>query len=87
MRPLRILLAEDDPSHRELLKQALTADRPAVDVRAVATGDEFINKCAANTTITSGNKRYLSFYFCFHNNSFLNQIFRIRSQRFIAWNL
>ena len=43
MRPLRILLAEDDPSHRELLKQALTADRPAVDVRAVATGDEFIS--------------------------------------------
>jgi diguanylate cyclase (GGDEF)-like protein len=41
MRCLRILLAEDDPAHQELLQRALTSHRPCVDVRMVATGAEF----------------------------------------------
>ena len=41
MRCLRILLAEDDPAHQELLQRALTSHRPCVDVRVVATGAEF----------------------------------------------
>lgn len=41
MRSLRILLAEDDPAHQELLQRGLTSHRPCVDVRVVATGAEF----------------------------------------------
>ena len=41
MRRVRILLAEDDPAHQELLAQALSADRPFLDVSVVATGDGF----------------------------------------------
>ena len=41
MRSLKILLAEDDPAHQELLQRALTSHRPCVDVRVVATGAEF----------------------------------------------
>ena len=41
MRCLKILLVEDDPAHQELLQRALTARRPCVDVRVVATGAEF----------------------------------------------
>ena len=41
MRSLRILLAEDDPAHQELLQRALTFQRPCVDVRVVSTGAEF----------------------------------------------
>jgi len=41
MRCLRILLAEDDPAHQELLQRELTSHRPCVDVRIVATGAEF----------------------------------------------
>jgi len=40
-RSLRILLAEDDPAHQELLQRALTAHRCCADVRVVATGAEF----------------------------------------------
>ena len=38
---LRILLAEDDPAHQELLRRALTAHRSCADVQVVATGAEF----------------------------------------------
>ena len=41
MRCLKILLAEDDRAHQELLQRALTSHRPCVDVRVVATGAEF----------------------------------------------
>ncbi|MCY2931672.1 MAG: diguanylate cyclase [Planctomycetota bacterium] len=41
MRSLKILLAEDEPAHQELLVRALTSQRPCVDVRVVATGAEF----------------------------------------------
>ncbi len=41
MRCLKVLLAEDDPAHQELLECALTSQRPCVDVRVVATGAEF----------------------------------------------
>lgn len=41
MRPLRILVAEDDPAHQELLQRVLTAHRPCVDVRVVESGAEF----------------------------------------------
>jgi diguanylate cyclase (GGDEF)-like protein/putative nucleotidyltransferase with HDIG domain len=41
MRCLKILLAEDDPAHQELLQRALTSHRPCVDVQLVATGGEF----------------------------------------------
>jgi DNA-binding NtrC family response regulator len=40
MRSLRIVLAENDPAHQELLQRALTSRRPRVDVRVVATGAE-----------------------------------------------
>ena len=40
MRPSRIILAEDEREHQELLKEALTAGRPLVDVHVVATGRE-----------------------------------------------
>ncbi|MBL7133188.1 MAG: diguanylate cyclase [Phycisphaerae bacterium] len=40
MQPARIILAEDEKEHQELLKQALTAERPLVDVHVVATGGE-----------------------------------------------
>ena len=40
MRPARIILAEDEREHQELLREALTAERPLVDVHVVATGRE-----------------------------------------------
>ena len=41
MQGLRILLAEDDPAHQELLCCALTSHHPCVDVRVVATAAAF----------------------------------------------
>ena len=41
MQSVKIILVEDDREHQELLRHALTAERPLVDVHVVATGRGF----------------------------------------------